>query len=77
MRWYPWHWFSDLVFLGAGGFSAVYEAKVNLLYDVPERGNLFGSHSRSVALKIVDDKILNEVSCRQFLSVQNQGVLNI
>lgn len=62
MRWYPWRWFSDLVFLGAGGFSAVYGADVTLPYDAPEKGKRFGTQRRAVALKIVDDKILNEVS---------------
>lgn len=61
MRWYPWRWFSDLVFLGAGGFSAVYGSDVILPYDAPEKGKRFGTQRRAVALKIVDDKILNEV----------------
>ncbi|KAL7321717.1 hypothetical protein PS15m_001454 [Mucor circinelloides] len=62
MRWYPWRWFSDLVFLGAGGFSAVYGADVTLPYDAPEKGKRFGTQRRAVALKIVDDKILNEIT---------------
>lgn len=59
MRWYPWSWFSDLVFLGAGGFSAVYAAHVQLPYDVPTKNGV--SRKRPVALKVVDEKILNEV----------------
>lgn len=62
MRWYPWRWFSDLVFLGAGGFSAVYGSDVILPYDAPEKGKRFGTQRRAVALKIVDDKILNEIT---------------
>lgn len=61
MRWYPWEWFSDLVFLGAGGFSAVYAANVLLPYDVPNEKGEFGKQRRVVALKVVDEKILNEV----------------
>lgn len=57
MRWYPWSWFSDLVFLGAGGFSAVYGAHVELPYDVPTP-----FRKRTVALKVVDEKILNEIA---------------
>jgi hypothetical protein len=60
MRWYPWRWFSDLVFLGAGGFSAVYAADVTLPYDIKSTTN-FGFQKRAVALKVVDEKILNEV----------------
>ncbi|KAI8047154.1 kinase-like domain-containing protein [Gilbertella persicaria] len=60
MRWYPWRWFSDLVFLGAGGFSAVYRAQVYLPYDAPDHC-LFGSQPRTVVLKLVDEKILNEI----------------
>lgn len=62
MRWYPWRWFSDLVFIGAGGFSAMYAADVTLPYDAPEKGKKFGNQHRAVALKVVDEKILNEVN---------------
>lgn len=62
MRWYPWRWFSDLVFIGAGGFSAMYAADVTLPYDAPEKGKQFGNQRRAVALKVVDEKILNEAS---------------
>ncbi|KAI8981924.1 kinase-like domain-containing protein [Mycotypha africana] len=62
MRWYPWRWFSDLVFLGAGGFSALYAAEVALPYDVPEKGKAFGTQRRAVALKVVDEKVLNELN---------------
>ncbi|KAG0167764.1 hypothetical protein DFQ28_005661 [Apophysomyces sp. BC1034] len=76
MRWYPWRWFTDLVFLGAGGFSAVYAAKVMLPYDVPEEGQAFGSRMRPVALKIVDEKILNEIAVqsRAFLALLFHGL---
>ena len=61
MRWYPWRWFSDLVLVGSGGFSAVYGANISLLYDVSETGQQFGVQRRPVAIKVVDEKILNEV----------------
>lgn len=61
MRYYPWRWFSELVFIGAGGFSAVYAANIALLFDVPEAGRTFGTFKRGVAIKVVDEKILNEV----------------
>lgn len=53
MQWFPWFWFSNMQFIGAGGFSAVYSVTMTPAYDVqPVR----------MSLKIVDDKILNEVS---------------
>lgn len=61
MRWYPWRWFSDLVLIGSGGFSAVYAAHVALLYDASQDGQVIGQHKRPVAIKVVDEKILNEV----------------
>lgn len=61
MRYYPWRWFSDLVYVGAGGFSSVYAANIALLFDVPEPGRTFGTYKRGVAIKVVDEKILNEV----------------
>ena len=61
MRWYPWSWFSDLVFIGAGGFSAVYTANVLLPYDIPANDGRFSVQKRRIALKVVDEKILNEV----------------
>ncbi|KAI7899207.1 kinase-like domain-containing protein [Cokeromyces recurvatus] len=60
MNWYPWRYFSDLVFLGAGGFSAVYASDIILPYDIPEKGKRFGTQRRAVALKVVDEKVLNE-----------------
>ncbi|KAF7722868.1 mitogen-activated protein kinase kinase kinase 9 [Apophysomyces ossiformis] len=76
MRWYPWQWFSDLVFLGAGGFSAVYAARVRLPYDIPEKGERFGSRIRPVALKVVDEKILNEITVqsRAFVALLFHGL---
>lgn len=62
MRWYPWRWFSDLVLIGSGGFSAVYAAHVALLYDASQDGQAIGQHKRPVAIKVVDEKILNEVT---------------
>lgn len=53
MQWFPWSWFSNMQFIGAGGFSAVYAAQMNPPYDV---------EPVKVSLKVVDDKILNEVS---------------
>lgn len=52
MQWFPWSWFSSMQFIGAGGFSAVYSTTISQPYDLePLR----------IAVKIVDDKILNEV----------------
>jgi hypothetical protein len=67
MRYYPWRWFSDLVYVGAGGFSSVYAANIALLFDVPEPGRTFGTYKRGVAIKVVDEKILNEVSLTVFM----------
>lgn len=51
MQWFPWSWFSNMQFIGAGGFSAVYAVTMTPAYDFrPVR----------MALKIVDDKLLNE-----------------
>ncbi|KAI9492871.1 kinase-like domain-containing protein [Zychaea mexicana] len=76
MRWYPWRWFSDLVLIGSGGFSAVYAANVSLLYDVSETGQRFGARRRPVAIKVVDEKILNEiiVQSRAFLALLFHGI---
>ncbi|ORX42924.1 kinase-like protein [Hesseltinella vesiculosa] len=76
MRFYPWKWFSDLVFVGAGGFSAVYAANISLLFDVPEPGRTFGSLKRGVAVKVVDEKILNEITVqsRAFLALLFHGL---
>lgn len=53
MQWFPWSWFSSMQFIGAGGFSAVYASVISPPYDLePTR----------IALKIVDDKVLNEVN---------------
>lgn len=54
MQWFPWSWFSDMLFVGAGGFSAVYSCEMKPAYEVLT--------STRMALKIVDDKLLNEVS---------------
>lgn len=53
MQWFPWGWFSNMQFIGAGGFSAVYAALMTPPYDI---------QPTQIALKIVDDKLLNEVS---------------
>ncbi|KAI9302647.1 kinase-like domain-containing protein [Cunninghamella echinulata] len=76
MRYYPWRWFSELVFVGAGGFSAVYAANIALLFDVPEAGRTFGTHKRGVAIKVVDEKILNEITVqsRAFLALLFHGM---
>lgn len=55
MQWFPWSWFSDMQFIGAGGFSAVYGVHMTTAYD---------SQTVRMALKIIDDKILNEVNIR-------------
>jgi hypothetical protein len=52
MQWFPWSWFSHMQFIGAGGFSAVYAAFMSPPYDI---------EPVKVSLKVVDDKILNEV----------------
>ncbi|CDS11625.1 hypothetical protein LRAMOSA03888 [Lichtheimia ramosa] len=76
MRWYPWRWFSDLVLIGSGGFSAVYAAHVALLYDASQDGQTIGQHKRPVAIKVVDEKILNEiiVQSRAFLALLFHGI---
>jgi len=56
MRWFPWRWFSDITLIGVGGFSAVYFAVLKPPYEVHD-----SVEDRIVALKVVDDKILNEV----------------
>lgn len=53
MQWFPWSWFSNMQFIGAGGFSAVYGAYMNTPYD---------TQPIHVALKVIDEKILNEAS---------------
>lgn len=53
MQWFPWSWFSNLQFIGAGGFSAVYASSMIPPYDI---------QPLKVALKVIDEKILNEVS---------------
>ena len=53
MQWFPWSWFSEMQFIGAGGFSAVYSVNTMPAYD---------PQPQKMALKIVDDKLLNEVS---------------
>jgi hypothetical protein len=53
MQWFPWSWFSNMQFIGAGGFSAVYSVHMTPAYD---------PNPLNMALKIVDDKLLNEVN---------------
>ncbi|KAI8973315.1 kinase-like domain-containing protein [Mycotypha africana] len=67
MQWFPWSWFSNLRFIGAGGFSAVYAAQMNPPYDI---------EPMMVALKVVDEKILNEIAVqgKAFLPLLFQGV---
>lgn len=69
MRWYPWRWFSDMQFIGCGGFSAVYSANLKLPF-IPVNNVL------KVGLKIVDDKVLNEIAVqsRAFLALLFSGV---
>lgn len=64
MQWFPWSWFSDMQFIGAGGFSAVYAATISPPYEL---------ESTRVALKVIDDKLLNEVShlCTFLLSPES------
>ncbi|KAG1310914.1 hypothetical protein G6F64_004204 [Rhizopus arrhizus] len=67
MQWFPWSWFSNMQFIGAGGFSAVYSVTMAPAYDVqPVR----------MSLKILDDKILNEISIQSkaFLPLLFQGL---
>ncbi|KAI8073152.1 kinase-like domain-containing protein [Gongronella butleri] len=54
MQWFPWPWFANMQFIGAGGFSAVYSVDMRPTFETlaPIR----------MALKVVDDKILNEIS---------------
>lgn len=52
IQWFPWSWFSEMQFIGAGGFSAVYAVYMTPAYD---------PQPLRMALKIVDDKLLNEV----------------
>ncbi|KAI9252160.1 kinase-like domain-containing protein [Sporodiniella umbellata] len=67
MQWFPWSWFSNMQFVGAGGFSAVYSVIMTPSYDV---------QSIRMSLKIVDDKILNEISVQSkaFLPLLFQGL---
>ncbi|CAO3620599.1 unnamed protein product [Mucor fragilis] len=67
MQWFPWSWFSTMQFIGAGGFSAVYAALMSPPYDV---------EPVKVSLKVVDDKILNEISVQSkaFLPLLFQGL---
>ncbi|CAO3575960.1 unnamed protein product [Absidia cylindrospora] len=67
MQWFPWTWFSNMQFIGAGGFSAVYSATMSPPYDV---------QPTQVALKIVDEKLLNEISVQSkaFLPLLFQGL---
>lgn len=59
MQWFPWSWFSNMQFIGAGGFSAVYSVHMTPAYD---------PQPLRMALKIVDDKLLNEASIFFFSS---------
>ncbi|GAA5806208.1 hypothetical protein HPULCUR_011739 [Helicostylum pulchrum] len=67
MQWFPWSWFSNMQFIGAGGFSAVYGAHMRPPYD---------TQPLQVALKVIDEKILNEISVQSkaFLPLLFQGL---
>ncbi|KAF7727723.1 hypothetical protein EC973_007181 [Apophysomyces ossiformis] len=67
MQYFPWSWFSNMQFIGAGGFSAVYAVVLSLPYE---------PQSTRMALKIVDDKLLNEIAVqsRAFLPLLFQGL---
>ncbi|KAI9362178.1 kinase-like domain-containing protein [Pilaira anomala] len=67
MQWFPWSWFSNMQFIGAGGFSAVYAVQMTPAYD---------PQPLRMALKIVDDKLLNEISVQSkaFLPLLFQGL---
>ncbi|KAI8391148.1 kinase-like domain-containing protein [Radiomyces spectabilis] len=67
MQWFPWSWFSNMQFIGAGGFSAVYAVMMTPSYD---------PQPLRMALKIVDDKLLNEISVQSkaFLPLLFQGL---
>ncbi|KAI9487512.1 MAG: kinase-like domain-containing protein [Benjaminiella poitrasii] len=67
MQWFPWSWFSGMHFIGAGGFSAVYGVKMTPAYD---------PQPLDMAVKIVDDKILNEIAVQSkaFLPLLFQGL---
>lgn len=67
MQWFPWSWFSEMQFIGAGGFSAVYAVQMTPAYD---------PQPLRMALKIVDDKLLNEISVQSkaFLPLLFQGL---
>ncbi|KAL7319388.1 hypothetical protein PS15m_002527 [Mucor circinelloides] len=67
MQWFPWSWFSEMQFIGAGGFSAVYAVYMTPAYD---------PQPLRMALKIVDDKLLNEISVQSkaFLPLLFQGL---
>ncbi|CAO3609044.1 unnamed protein product [Cunninghamella echinulata] len=54
MQWFPWNWFSNMIFIGAGGFSAVYSVDMIPTFEM--------ANGSKMALKIVDGKILNEIS---------------
>ncbi|KAI8367908.1 kinase-like domain-containing protein [Choanephora cucurbitarum] len=67
MQWFPWSWFSEMQFIGAGGFSAVYSVNTMPVYD---------PQPQKMALKVVDDKLLNEISVQSkaFLPLLFQGL---
>ncbi|KAI8097806.1 kinase-like domain-containing protein [Gilbertella persicaria] len=67
MQWFPWSWFSEMQFIGAGGFSAVYAVNMTPAYD---------PQPLRMALKIVDYKLLNEISvqAKAFLPLLFQGL---
>ncbi|KAI8141206.1 kinase-like domain-containing protein [Fennellomyces sp. T-0311] len=67
MQWFPWAWFSNMQFIGAGGFSAVYAAVITQPYDL---------QPMKIALKVVDDKLLNEIAVQSkaFLPLLFQGL---
>lgn len=68
MQWFPWSWFSEMQFIGAGGFSAVYSVKTTPTYD---------PQPQKMALKIVDDKLLNEVRKKKGIHINHVSFLRL
>ncbi|ORX50452.1 kinase-like protein [Hesseltinella vesiculosa] len=54
IQWFPWSWFANMIFIGAGGFSAVYAVDMLPTFETLS--------PTKMALKVVDDKVLNEIS---------------
>ncbi|KAG2233849.1 hypothetical protein INT48_005295 [Thamnidium elegans] len=59
MQWFPWSWFSNMQFIGAGGFSAVYSVHMTPAYD---------PQPLRMALKIIS------VQSKAFLPLLFQGL---